>query len=360
MKLPHLNLRKIRGFLYQHKISATVILVAILAAVGALIYYLPAGTNYLPPALRLTPKKVDNRVEAPLTGEKVDPSILQRRAIAVVIENYPDARPQSGYNDADIVYETLAEGGITRTMAIFQSKDSNEIGPVRSARPGFVEWAMEYGAVFAHVGGSDEALALINQLGTADLNQFYNGDYFWRATDRYAPHNVYTTTAKLEAAAKANGYDTTKAPSSPFKFIDDAKESDRPATQTVNIDFSSSDYYVTYNYDQKSNSYLRSVAGVKAADKNTGVQVAPKNVIAIYTPMSPYYNSSGKLENDITVVGSGTGYLFQNGKQIQISWSKSSDTAPTVFTDASGAAIQLVRGQTWIEVVPSNMSITAS
>lgn len=359
MKLPTFNFRKAKGFLYKHRISAAIIFVAVVAAAGATWYGLSQNVNVSLGALTLKPKKiVDTRVAAPLTGELVDPAMAARRAIAVVIENYPDARPQSGYNEADVVYETLAEGGITRTMAIFQSQDSNEIGPVRSARPGFVQWAMEYGALFAHVGGSDEALALIGQIGISDLNQFYNGNYFWRSTDRYAPHNVYTTTAKLYQAATANKYDTTKAPGALATFVDDAKVAVRPASEKVTIDFSYSDYVVGYNYDQKTNTYLRSVAGVAAVDKNTKVGVAPKNVVVIYTPMAPYNNSSGKLENDITVVGSGTGYLFQNGVKTDINWQKTTKTGATKFTDSSGANIKLVKGKTWIEVVPSGNSVT--
>lgn len=360
MKLPQLNLRKIRGFLYQHRLSASVVLVSVLVAIGAAVYFLSQDVQYVAPVLKVSPKKVvDTRVEAPLTGEKVEPAAASRRAIAVVIENfYPDARPQSGYNEADIVYETMAEGGITRTLAIYQSKDAKEIGPVRSARPVFVDWSQEYSAPLAHVGGSDEALALISQLHIPDLNQFFNGSYFWRSNDRYAPHNVYTSTEKLYAASKANGFEVGKPPTSFSKFMDDTKEVDRPASQNISIDFSSSVYRASYAYDSKTNTYLRSIGGSVAADKNTKIQVAPKNVIAIYAKMAPYVNSSGKSQTDIVDVGAGTGYLFQNGKQVPINWSKASRAAATKYTDSSSADIQLVRGQTWIEVVPSDRSIT--
>lgn len=347
--------RKFRGFISRHRISVIVIFVAIIAAVGITWYMLDRNINFTAPALNLK-KPVETRVEAPLTGELVDPAIAAKRTLAVVIENHPDARPQSGYNDADVVYETLAEGGITRTLALFQSKDSKEIGPVRSARDYFIEWLSEYNAIFAHVGGSAPALATISSAHIPDLNQFANGNYYWRATDRYAPHNVYTTTEKLYAAAKANKLDVTGAPK-PFSFKDDAKEADRPATQKITVNFSGPLFQVTYAYNPKTNTYARSVAGVAAKDKNTGVQVTPKNVIVEYTSVVPYINDEGAQGVHIGTAA-GKGVFFQDGKAIEISWSKSSRNSRTIYKGLDGKEVQFNRGQTWIEVVPADMLAT--
>lgn len=349
------NFRKIKGFIFRHRISAIIIFVSILAAIGVTWFMLARNIAFVAPTLSLTPPK-ETRVEAPLTGELVDPSIAERRVLAVVIENHPDARPQSGYNDADIVYETLAEGGITRTLALFQSKSSTEIGPVRSARDYFIEWLSEFNGVFAHVGGSSTALATIANDNIPDLNQFANGSYYWRSNDRYAPHNVYTTTEKLYAAATARGLDITGAPT-PFKFKSDIAEVDRPASQVVTVDFSGPLFQVTYTYDAKTNTYLRAVSGVAAKDKNTGVQIAPKNVIVMNTSISPYVNAAGEQAVRINTA-SGNGVLFQDGKATAISWSKASRNARTVYKDALGVEIQLNRGQTWIEVAPLDMPPT--
>jgi len=355
MKLPKFNFRKIKGFLNRHRISAIIILVSILTAIGITWFMLARNMSFVAPELKLNPPK-ETRVEAPLTGELVEPAVAEKRVLAVVIENHPDARPQSGYNDADIVYETLAEGGITRTLALFQSKESKEIGPVRSARDYFIEWLSEFNGVFAHVGGSFTALATISRDKIPDLNQFANGSYYWRSNDRYAPHNVYTTTEKLYAAAKSQNLATTGAPA-PFNFKDGASEADRPQAQVVTVDFSGPLFQVVYTYDPKTNTYLRAVSGVAAKDKVTGVQIAPKNVIVMNTSIIPYKNAAGEQAVRIDTA-SGEGVLFQDGKATVISWSKASRSARTVYRDANGVEIKLNRGQTWIEVAPSDMPPT--
>jgi len=355
MKMPQINCRKFRGFLYRYRISATIILVAIIAAVGASWYLLGKNISYVAPVFKLTAPK-ETRVEAPLTGELVDPSGADKRVLAVVIENSPEARPQSGYNDADIVYETLAEGGITRTLALFQSKSSKEIGPVRSARDYFIEWLSEFNGIFAHVGGSTPALAIISSAKIPDLNQFYNGSYYWRSNNRYAPHNVYTTTEKLYAAATANSLSTTGAPK-PLSFKKETDEKDRPASQVVTVNFSGPLFQVVYRYDPKTNTYARSNAGVAFKDANTGVQIAPKNVIVEYTSVVPYINEDGAQGVHIGTT-SGRGVFFQDGIATEITWSKSSRSARTIYKDVSGKEMQFNRGQTWIEVAPADMPVT--
>lgn len=355
MKLPQINFRKIKGFIYQYRISATVILVAILVAVGAGWFLLARNISFSAPALSLK-KPVETRVEAPLTGELIDPSIADRRVLAVVIENAPEARPQSGYSDADIVYETLAEGGITRTLVLFQSKDAKQIGPVRSARDYFIEWLSGFNGIFAHVGGSTPALAIINSAKIPDLNQFYNGSYFWRSSDRYAPHNVYTTTEKLYAAATANKVVTTGAPK-PLSFKKGTDEKDRPASQVVTVNFSGPLFQVVYKYDPKTNTYARSNAGIASKDANTGIQIAPTNVIVEYASVVPYINEDGAQGVHIGTT-SGKGVFFQDGVATEITWAKSSRSARTLYKDARGKEMQFNRGQTWIEVVPSDMLAT--
>jgi len=355
VKLPTLNLRKIKGFTYRHRISMVIVFLAILAAIGITWYMLGREISFVAPTLKTTPPK-ETRVEAPLTGELVDPAIAKKRVLAVVIENSPDARPQSGYNEADVVYETLAEGGITRTLALYQSKESKEIGPVRSARDYFIEWLSEYNGIFAHIGGSAVALRIINSDKIPDLNQFYNANYFWRSTDRYAPHNVYTTTDKLYAAAIANKLATTGAPK-PFSFKKDAEVAARPASQTVTVNFSGPLFQVIYKYNPATNLYARFVAGVAAKDKNTGVQVTPKNIIVEYTTITPYINDEGAQGVHIGTK-SGKGVFFQDGIATEITWTKDSRTARTIYRDLTGKEIKFNRGQTWIEVAPQDMKAT--
>jgi hypothetical protein len=354
LKLQHV-FRKLKGFLYKHRISTIIILVSILTAGGIIWYMLSKDIVFEAPAVKTNPLR-ETRVEAPLTGELVDPNIAARRVLAVVIENHPNARPQSGYNEADIVYETLAEGGITRTLALFHSKDSSEIGPVRSARDYFIEWLSGFDAIFAHVGGSSTALATISSAKIPDLNQFSNVSYYWRSNDRYAPHNVYTATEKLFAAAKANQLSTTIAPKA-FVFKEDLVEAERPVEQNVNVYFSGPLFQVSYKYDPKTNTYARSNAGVAAKDKITGIQISPKNVIVEYTTVVPYVNAAGEQAVRIGTT-SGKGVLFQDGKATSITWYKPSRSERTVYKDTSGFEIKLNRGQTWIETVPQDMLAT--
>ncbi len=357
MQLPQINLLKVRGFIIQHRISAVIVFVAIVVAIGVTIYGLNRNIAVDLGGFTLK-EKVETRVPAPLTGELVDPAVAERRPLAVVIENHTEARPQSGYLDADIVYETLAEGGITRTLAIFQSKESKEVGPVRSAREYFVDWATELNAIFTHVGGSADALDLIAKIKTPDLNQFYNADSFWRSSDRYAPHNVYTTTEKLLSRAKSNGLETsTKV--TPLSFKKEAESKDRTAGQQIAIDFSGYDYNVGYTYDLTSNTYFRSIAKIPAKDRLSGTQIAPKNVIVYFTSTVPYINYEGAQGVRIGLNGkAGKGYFFQDGKTIPITWSKASRSAQTKYLDESGKEIRLNPGQTWIEVVPEGRSVT--
>lgn len=356
----NLNFRKIKGFFNTHRTSILIISLVVLIALGIVCYENFRKVKPIVPvnkATETTVTTIDPRLPAPLTGILVDPEKANRRAIAVVIENHPDARPQSGYLQADIVYETLAEGGITRTLAIFSSQDCSEIGPVRSARPYFLDWASEWNAVFTHVGGNIEALDRIASEKISDLNQFYWSGYFWRSSDRYAPHNVYTTTEKLYAAISEAGYSTTGI-SGGYKFKSDLIETERPASQSISINFSSTLFEVGYEYSPTLNSYARSVGGTAHKDKATGAQLTTKNIVVLYQSVSHGTTRLGEQKVDIGTVGSGNAIVFLDGKAILAKWSKTSSSAVTKIVDENGAEIELNSGQTWFEVVPVGAAVT--
>lgn len=349
--------RKLKGFINRHKVAVSVILVALLSAIAFVIYDLGKVPGFQDMGLNLRPKP-ETRVPAPLTGLLVDKAIAEKRPFAVVIENSPDARPQSGYNKADVVYETLAEGGITRTLAIFQSQEANEIGPVRSARPYFIDWLSEYNAVFVHVGGSIDALDYISSAKIADLNQFNFGSYFWRSTARVAPHNVYTTTEKLLAAAKSAGYETTVKDLKWYQFKTDAEEVNRPESQKITVPFSSPLFTASYTYNKSTNDYTRFIAGVVAKDKVTGAEIKAKNIIVQLETVGYGTTRAGEQKVNIGTIGKGSGLLFQDGKATKITWEKSGRTALTKIKDESGNEIKLNPGQTWIEVPPVGANVT--
>lgn len=286
---------------------------------------------------------------SPLTGSKVaDEAATRQPVTAIMIENSPDARPQSGLKQAGVVYEAIAEGGITRFLAIYQEAKPQLIGPVRSVRMYYVDWVAPYNASIAHVGGSAAALAEVRNGSYRDIDQFFNSGSYWRATDRYAPHNVYTSFAKLDELNAKKGYKE-----STFKgFLRaDGKASATPNATSIDMDISGPLYNTHYNYDAASNTYLRNIAGGPSLDREDG-QIAPSVVIALKVDMS-LVMEDGYRESIVTT-GSGVADIFQNGTVTTGTWSKASRTAQIQFLDSSGKEIPLNRGQTWITAIPND------
>lgn len=276
---------------------------------------------------------------------------INRLPLAVMVENHTVSRPQTGLSKADIVYEALAEGGITRFMAIYLQEDS-EIGPVRSARPYYLDWAAEYDAAYVHFGGSPNALDKINQFGIKDLNGIYIGaPTFERTTKRPAPHNVYTTTQKLRAQAEKKGY-KKGVDIVPWKFLDkEPVRTDRPEKFSLQLGFKGTfGYNVEWRYNPDSNSYFRFNGGAAQPDAATNTQLDVKTVIV--ETVSTSSDPSGHARLFMNTVGSGALKVFLNGAVIEGSWKKDSRTSRTEFLDASGAEIKLNRGKIWVDIVP--------
>lgn len=297
-----------------------------------------------------------NTVASPLTGLQVAPSLAARPVTAVMIENSDEARPQSGLQDAGVVYEAIAEAGITRFMALFQDATPQYIGPVRSLRPYYIDFAAPFQASIVHVGGSPDALSEVTNGSFRNLDQFYNGAYFWRISSRYAPHNVYTSFAKLDALNQAKGYTSSTFTSWPRKAD---KKLKTPTAKTIQLKISSPDFYANYTYDPASNSYMRSEGGqphielVNSGD-TTGPQLHPKVVIALVMDLSNgALDSSGAYYSEYTDYGSGQMYVFQDGGVTTGTWSKSGTTDQFHFSEDNGTPIKLDAGQTWISLVSS-------
>lgn len=285
---------------------------------------------------------------SPLTGSKVASEAITKQAVtAIMIENSPDARPQSGVKDAGIVYEAIAEGGITRFLTLHQENKPQLIGPVRSLRMYYVDWLAPYNASVAHIGGSAAALAEIRNGNYRDIDQFFNAPSYWRATDRYAPHNVYTSFERLDALNQAKGYT-----SSTFKgFLRvDGKPAPTPTASTVTINISGPLYNSSYTYDAATNTYVRSQAGAPHLDREAG-QISPSVVIALRVNMTRVFEDG--YRESIVTTGTGTAVVFQNGTAIECTWRKNSRADQLELLDAAGAPISLVRGQTWISAVPN-------
>ena len=284
---------------------------------------------------------------APLTGEVIDTqAAVSKPVTAIMIENSPDARPQSGLKDAEVVYEAVAEGGITRFLALYQQRQPELIGPVRSLRLYYVDWLAPYDASIAHIGGSKAALQLVRSGGYRDIDQFFNSAYYWRTSDRYAPHNVYTSFTKLNELNKAKGY-TSSAPKT-FERADDEAAPAQDGTQ-VTLKISSPLYNSTYAYDPTTKLYARSQAGAAHTDREAG-QIQAKVVIALRVQMQRIMEDG--YRESITTTGSGEAMIFQNGHAIKATWTKDDRAGQLRFTDAAGQPVKLARGTTWISAIP--------
>lgn len=299
------------------------------------------------------PKPEPVRYYSPLTGNEV-PTIeaTQQATTAIMIENSPDARPQSGIKDSGVVFEAIAEGGITRFLVVYQEQKPQIIGPVRSVRAYYVDWLAAFNASVAHVGGSAAALAEVRNGNYRDIDQFFNGSSYYRATDRYAPHNVYTTFERLDALNAKKGYTTSTFTGFTRK---DSIASTAPNATNVTINVSSAPFNSSYAYNPTTNTYDRSQGGGPHLDRESG-QVSPRVVIAMRVTQSTVMEDG--LRTSINAIGSGTAYIFQDGTVQEVTWNKASKASQIVFTDEQGKDVPLARGQTWITAVPNGKDIS--
>lgn len=328
-----------------------------IAAIAYFNYIRPTSEPSLQVHKSVKPKVVKpTTVASPLTGLQVTPEAAARSVTGIMIENSQDARPQSGIDQAGVVYEAIAEGGITRFLTLYQDAQPQYIGPVRSLRPYYLDWLAPFDASIAHVGGSPEALAQVRS-GMKDLDQFFNAGSYWRVSSRAAPHNVYTSFEKMDALNKSKGYISSKFTS--FARKTDAKIA-VPTAKTINLAISGTVYNVHYDYDAASNGYLRSEGGAvhrataSEADK-TGQQLHPKVVIALIIPYS-LVDSTG--HSGYANTGSGQMFVFQDGGVTPGTWTKAGRSSQYSFADSAGAPIKLDAGQTWFTALGSASTVT--
>lgn len=294
-----------------------------------------------------------------LDGTLVPKDLANRHPLGVMIENHVDARPQSGLSAASLVYEAIAEGGITRYLAIYSGYNAAKIGPIRSARTYYVNLAKGFNAYLAHVGGNYDALQLIPSIGVLDLDQFANAVAYWRDTSKKvsSEHTVYSSTDRLYSLAQKKGF-TADNTFTPFVFKTDATEALRPASQKVIVEFGSSQYTDTFSFDPKTNTYLRSIGNLPDQDLETGKRIAPKNLIleeVIRTATTTIINEKGYIFN---LDAGGKATIFQDGKQVIGTWKHPKNTDRTFYYDASGNEIKLNPGQTWVCLTHADIKVT--
>lgn len=283
----------------------------------------------------------------PLTGLVADEG-ANHRAIAVMVNNHPAARPQSGLSKADIVYEILAESNITRFLAIYQSEFPDTFGPVRSARDYYLHLAKGYNSLFVFHGWSPEAKKLIESDYIDHLNGLqYDGTLFERASFREAPHNSYITYDHVMEGAKEKGYEMdTVVPAYTFMTEEEEDEIKGDSYSKAFISYSSDSYDVTYEYDETSETYARYTAGMRTEDYGTNAPVEIDNILIIE---AEHKVIDKKGRRDIDLESGGDAYLLQKGKLLKIQW-ESNDNRMVPVLD--GKEVKLVPGKTWINVIP--------
>ncbi len=332
-------------------IVAAVVIVLAGGGVWLITHHAKPVATVTKPAPKPKPAK-PTTVPSTLSGLPVDPSVNQRPVTAVMVENSVPARPQAGLSQAMVVFEALAEGGVTRFVALYQDTSPGNVGPIRSARPYFEQWILGFDAGYAHVGGSPAGLADIKSWNVRDLDQFYNSGYYHRISSRPAPHNVYTSISDLNQLENKKGYTHSTFTGFPRKKEAPSKT---PTAKTINLTLSGPAYNVHYDYDSATNSYNRSEGGAAQIDSNTNKQISPKVVIAMVIPeQNGPLDSTGAYYSDYSVIGSGPVYVFQDGIVTTGQWSKTSSTSQITFTDASSQPIKLNPGQTWLTAVTSS------
>ena len=303
--------------------------------------------NPAPKSQKTEPKKKakPEKFYSKLSGVEVSEKSLENAPVfGVMIENSIPARPQSGLSQAEVVFEAIAEGGITRFLALYQQNKPELLGPVRSVRGYYIDWASGFNASIAHVGGPGDALARMRDGKHKDMDEFLNTQTFWRSKNRYAPHNVYTNFTNLSTLGSSKGWNSSNFEG--FSRKEDSPAKEKNATQ-IQVNISGFSYNSTYVYRENCNCYLRSQAGVAHTDAD-GTQISTKTLIVLKIEnrlaADRYHNFYGNI-------GSGVAIVFQDGVAQEVKWVKSSESSPLILQNNDGSHFKINRGQSWIVAV---------
>lgn len=280
------------------------------------------------------------------------------RPIAVMIDNHNQAWPQSGLNKAYMVYEVIVEGGETRLMALFKGVDVEQIGPVRSARHYFIDYAMENDAIYVHFGQSPQAESDIKKLFINDINGIAeDGTTFWRTKKKYAPHNALTSTEKILQSSKNKKYRTTSDKKSVLQYTtDEVKLEDGQSAISITIPHSNLQT-VKYEYDEENGVYKRYARKKAQTEWETGETLTAKNIIVTLCDNYTLTDSENKGRQGLKNIGTFDGYYLTNGRAIKIKCIKNARDEQTVYQDLEGNEIKVNDGNTWVNICPTNAKI---
>lgn len=350
------------------KITIIVLSILLVLTIAGLTVYFCLTYNKTKPV-----EESQNVQEEPMVVEVQEPEEKSvkiysgtQRPVAVMIDNNVNAWPQYSLNKAYAVYEILVEAGETRLMALFKNVDVDAIGPVRSSRHYFLDYALENDAIYAHLGWSPQAQGDISSLGVNNINgQAYDtgaartsSSKYWRESSKAAPHNAFTSLASLYQIAQERGYRTTSDSESVLNYvIEEVNLEDGQEANSVTIPFSSGNV-VKFVYNSETGKYERYSKGTKQKDGSTGEDVVTKNIIVTFAENYTLNDPERKGRQGLYDVGTRDGYYITNGKAIKIKCKKDSRTAQTVYTDLEGNEIKVNDGNTFFEICPVNANVT--
>ncbi len=321
---------------------------------------------------------LNNKMEAPTVPEKKEnvekakerlkivDETSDERPIAIMIDNNIGTAKHAGLQESYLNYEIIVEGGLTRIMALYKDKDVTLIGPVRSSRHYFLDYALESDAIYAHFGWSTYAERDIRNLRVNNINGMTDESPYWRDSSAVAPHNVFTTTQKLRDYAQTRNYSTKTSDWQLLNYSTDKIKLDETSNSEeanatvpliankVSIEYS---YYQNrrYIYDNQKEYYLREMNGNAHIDKVSNNQLNYKNIII---EKVNNYSLDREGRQDLTTTGTGTGYYITNGYALPINWTKTTRNAKTKYTYSNGTEIKVNDGNTFIQIVPMQSKIT--
>lgn len=285
---------------------------------------------------------------SPYTGKNISKEAYNNIPFMAIIENSKPARPQSGLSDADIVYETLAEGGITRFFALFHSSSPGIIGPIRSVRPYFITLSLQYSLPFAHCGGSPEALDRIEKENLMSLNELHNGNYYWRDSSRKAPHNLYTSSEKIRSLIADK---KQISPPSIFTNFNSKLESNSELeADDISIKFNKS-YTTTYHYEN--GLYYKYMDGEEAIDKLNNSPITAETIVIQFSDMQV----RDDLRLNMGLIGAGTAYIINGEKYESVTWEKKDEKSQVVFKNDKNKIISLPKGNIWWHIINKDSSV---
>ncbi len=285
-----------------------------------------------------------------------------QRPIAIMIDNHKGALPQAGLNDAYMVYEIIVEGGETRLMALFKEKNLNKIGPIRSSRHYFLDYALENDAIYVHYGWSPQAEADISTLKVNNINGITESEAsFWRVKDKKAPHNVATKTEYILNIANKKGYRTTSNVASVLNYKQDEIElkEENGALLATNVTIPYTDQNkVSYKYNEQTKTYERYSKNAQQIDWDTKQKITTKNIIITFAKNYQLADPENKDRQGLNNIGKLNGYYITNGKAIKITCEKTSRNSKTIYKDLVGNIIDVNDGNTFVQICPIDANVT--